>query len=552
MIYYLILFIFLAAFFVLAIRRIDWAVMLIVAGLPLYLVRFKLLVPFTLLEAMILIAFFCWLVSKTRFWDFLRGKYSVKDMIDNSPWKKRGSAEGRRKYPFGIELVLLLIVSLVAAGVAHFSVASLGLWKAYFLEPALLYILILNIFQDKNGVNKIGLALAAGALAVSAYAIFQKFTGIGIDNPLWAAAATRRAVSFFGYPNAVGLYLGPIIPVLFGFLLLPAKKECTPFEEKICYPLLEGAVVKYRFGLNLHILVNFFKNVSSDISISPSTFLKKFPQNLKDLFSKSIRRQIPGEKISAIGLSKAFLGFIILLSLAAIYFAKSDGALIGLAAAAFVFCLFANKKARIAAIIIVLVASAGIYFYPPVEKPLIRKITAHDLSGQIRRLQWRETLMMLNGKTEILGAGLGNYQQAVAPYHQPGFFYDDGTDPNFHQHTIESAAVRAATWQPVEIYLYPHDIILNFWSELGLAGLILFIWIIIKFSVFNFKFSIKENKYKYLHLGLLAAMIVIVVHGLVDVPYFKNDLSALFWIIVAMLAIISEKNKNLPPSARKA
>jgi len=28
-------------------------------------------------------------------------------------------------------------------------------------------------------------------------------------------------------------------------------------------------------------LVNFFKNISADITISPSIFLKKFPQNLK-------------------------------------------------------------------------------------------------------------------------------------------------------------------------------------------------------------------------------------------------------------------------------
>jgi O-antigen ligase len=499
--YEIILAIFLLAFFVLSIKRPNWAVMAIIAGLPLYLVRFNFFgIPMTLLEAMILIAFFCWFVFQTRFLDFLRGKYSIKDFLKNSPWRKSGSAEGRRKYPFGIEIILLLIISLVAVGVAHFSAASLGLWKAYFFEPALFYILILNLFQSKNGINKIGLALAAGALVVSLYAVFQKFTGFGIDNPLWAAAATRRVVSFFGYPNAVGLYLGPIIPILVGFLFLPSKKECSPLEKKICYPL-------------------------------------------------------PQEKISAIGISRAFLGFIALLSLVAIYFAKSDGALIGLAAAAFIFCLFANKKARIAAIAIVLVASIGIYFYPPIEKPLVRKVTAEDLSGQIRRLQWRETFMMLNGQAKIWGIGLGNFQQAVAPYHQKGFFYDDGTDPNFHQHTIESAAVRAATWQPVEIYLYPHDIFLNFWSELGLAGLFLFLWIFGRFffiSISNLKFQISkfsDQREKYLVLGVMCAMIVIIIHGLVDVPYFKNDLSALFWILIALSALLAEK--NLPAGARK-
>jgi O-Antigen ligase. len=486
MCYVTILGIFLALFFVLSFKRPDWAVTLIIAGLPLYLVRFSLHgTPSTLLEAMILIAFFCWLVFHTKLADFLRGKYKIKDFIKNSPWQKNGSAEKRKKYPFGVEIILLLIVSLVAVGVAHFSSASLGLWKAYFFEPALLYVLILNLFHDKNGINKFGLSLAVGAFAVSVYAIFQKITGIGIDNPLWAAAATRRAVSFFGYPNAVGLYLAPIIPVLAAFLFLP-KDECELLPDKLCYPLKQ-------------------------------------------------------KNISALGLSRGFLGFIILCALLAIIFAKSVGALVGLAVAVFIFCLLVNKKARIAAIILVVIASVGIYFYPPIEKPLIRKITVEDLSGQIRRLQWKETFTMMNGSAKIWGIGLGNYQQAVMPHHQKGFFYDDGTDPNFHADTINSAAIRARTWQPVEIYLYPHNIILNFWTELGLAGLLLFIWLIVKFSIFNFQFSIKEGKYRFIHLGLLSAMIIIVVHGLVDVPYFKNDLACLFWILFALSALLQLK-----------
>jgi hypothetical protein len=484
----IILVIVLFAFGVLSYKRLDFAIMCIVAGLPLYLVRFKLGAPITLLEGMILIVFLIWFFCYTRLKDFIRGRYSVKDFFKNSPWKKNGSAEGRRKYPFGIEAVLLLIVSFVAVGVAHFSATSLGLWKAYFFEPILLYILILNVLPGKEGINKIGLSLAVGAFAVSAYAVFQKITGFGIDNPLWQAEATRRAVSFFGYPNAVGLYLEIIMPILAGLLFWQAKKECSPLEKKLCFPL-------------------------------------------------------PRKNISSLGISKAFLGFIILLGLVAVYAAKSDGALIGLAAGGLVFCLLANKRLREIALVAVFIAVIGFYYYPPIQKPIERKVMAMDLSGQIRRQQWKETLMMLNGPTKIWGTGLGNYQIAVAPYHQAGIFYDDGTDPNFHQHTVESASVRAATWQPVEIYLYPHDIFLNFWSELGLAGMFLFIWIIGKFVFLSIRLAIKSKgtEEKFLVLGLLAAMIAIFVHGLVDVPYFKNDLACLFWILIALLALNSEK-----------
>jgi len=97
---------------------------------------------------------------------------------------------------------LVLIISLVAAGVTGFSFSALGIWKAYFFEPILLFILIFNVFKNRNSLRRILWALLASAAAVSLFAIFQKITGWFITNPFWAAAATRRAVSFFGYPNA--------------------------------------------------------------------------------------------------------------------------------------------------------------------------------------------------------------------------------------------------------------------------------------------------------------------------------------------------------------
>ena len=41
-------------------------------------------------------------------------------------------------------------------------------------------------------------------------------------------------------------------------------------------------------------------------------------------------------------------------------------------------------------------------------------------------------------------------------------------------------------------------------------------------------------------------MTVIIIHGLVDVPYFKNDLAVMFWALLAIMGIISlelEKEK---------
>ena len=83
--------------------------------------------------------------------------------------------------------------------------------------------------------------------------------------------------------------------------------------------------------------------------------------------------------------------------------------------------------------------------------------------------------MLADGRI-ISGSGLANYQESIVPYRQEGFFYNNGTDPNFHENTVQSADYRDKTWQPLEIYLYPHNIFYNFWTELGLAGMLLFVW----------------------------------------------------------------------------
>ena len=64
---------------------------------------------------------------------------------------------------------------------------------------------------------------------LSIFAIYQKFTGTFIPNPFWAAEATRRVTSFYPYPNALALYLAPIVTMLIGWVVLEFKKVKTNF-----------------------------------------------------------------------------------------------------------------------------------------------------------------------------------------------------------------------------------------------------------------------------------------------------------------------------------
>lgn len=210
-------------------------------------------------------------------------------------------------------------------------------------------------------------------------------------------------------------------------------------------------------------------------------------------------------------LLKLFNLAVIILSLLAIVWTGSTGALIGLAAGLIASLIF-YKKTRLLTLLavgsVVLIMaltpviqnkiSQSLYLASQTKLPLVPS----DLA--IRTQQWRETLAMLFDRP-LLGAGLAGYQTLVAPYHV-----------NKH----------------IEIYLYPHNFFLNFWTETGSLGLIAMIWLLFIF----FKLAAKQPG--LLTFSVISAMIGLLVYGLVDVPYFKNDLAIQFWIIIGMVIIL--------------
>ncbi len=443
-------------------QRLETAVLLLVVLLPTYLLRFYIGIPVTFLEVMIIIVFAVWLLQN-RLFLMERWHGLVKGRL--LPEKKQ--------YPFHNAMIAWLLVSFAAVGIADWSTAALGIWRAYFFEPLLLFIVIINIFNTKEKISRLISALGVSVIGVSILAWYQYITGQLIPNDFWASSSNRRATSFFPYPNAVGLYVAPIIVLLVG-----------------------QAKYLWRSGVSLvagkwHYLV------------------------------------------SVLG---------IILGLGAILAAKSEGAAFGLVICLLLFGLVANTKTRLLSLVVIIVGVIGLYINQPLQMYVMDRLTLHNFSGQVRRFQWKETLMMLNDGNLITGAGLAGYQTAVAPFHQEGFFVRDYRDPNFQQKVVSSAEFRDQVWQPLEIYLYPHNIILNFWSETGLAGVIVFLWLIVSFYIYgiwSYRQTLKhKDPFAYLILGLMLSLAVSLIHGIVDVPYFKNDLSALFWIIMAMMGII--------------
>ena len=461
----------------LAWKKIDWALLLIIAFLPGYLIRFSVFnLPLTLLESMIIIVFVFWLIKFLNKNSFKRLWLEIKKIFFNyNRW-----------------ILLFLLVSALGIIISPNTREALGIWKAYFIEPAVFALVFIQVFQKdklKKTWGKVSGALAFSGVLVAGPAIVQKFTGWGITNPFWADEATRRVVSWYGFPNAIGLFLGPIIVWLSGYLVFQV------FE--------------------------FFKEN------------KNKNKNKKSLLMILV------------------LALIIPLLVLAVIFAKSEGALIGILAGVWFFLIFyPNKKLRLSVVIFTIVALCVFSAWPLSGNYVKNKMLLRDRSGQIRTEQWQETWQMLTNSPMnfVFGSGLSGYQEKVEPFHQKGIWLKDYNDPDWLRKVLYNPEYQKKFWQPTEIYQYPHNVILNFWTEIGLLGLITVFALLVIFIKNYFSLKNRENKIKY--LILVAVVGQILVHGLVDVPYFKNDLSVFCWLVLAMSILVLKKEDRFIPKIK--
>ena len=156
-------------------------------ALPLYLVRLQLgPLPTTVLELYLMILFVTF-VYEYRFAGIRQG------------WHSLGK--------FRLPILAWLSTTLLAVFVAPHFIAGLGLWRAYILEPVLVFSILRSFFP----VPILSRNLFLVVIGLTVWALIQFVTGYGIPHP-WNVAilAGRRATGPFPYPNALALFVAPI------------------------------------------------------------------------------------------------------------------------------------------------------------------------------------------------------------------------------------------------------------------------------------------------------------------------------------------------------
>jgi O-antigen ligase len=385
--------------------RWSWALGFFCLTLPAYLIRLTYLgLPTTILEIM-------WggLVLS---WSILYGYKDwpvIKSFFKNNRW-------------FGFFFALFFLASIIGIFTSDMWFKSLGQWRAYFFEPMILFLILIG--RSRNLDRRFPLfGLLGSGLVVSLVAVLQKTTFWFYPPSLWNDKLDGRVTSFFTSPNAVGLFLLPLIPLAV-WLAIDAHKE------------------------------------------------------------RQSRQAV-------------FWSIVFLLFLVAIFLSFSQGAWIGLGAAVIIF-LFRLGYQKVAAGLVILGVIAALVI------PDIRTaVFFQDRASQNRLVLWSDTSKFLISSPSnfVLGAGVRQFFRKVEKSHY---------DPKV-----------------MERLIYPHNIFLNFWSEIGLLGMVGFAGLLI--SVFGW---VLKSQDKLSGAIFFAAWVGFVVHGLVDVPYFKNDLAFLFWVLV--------------------
>jgi len=370
---------------------------------PAYVIRWHVgPLPTTLLEVAILAAI---------------AVFAVETVQQRLPIEWRG--------PLTAPAILLIVAGAISVLVSGDHRGALGLYRAYFLEPAAFFLVVGAVASTPRRAGLILVGFGAGAAVAAILNIAVVFDAIRhhvLD------LATTPPVVIYQTANAVALYLIPLIAMAAAILVAG-----------------RGRAERWLSGLFL-----------------------------------------------AVALPACLLSF-------------SRGGYLALGAVALGVAL-SHRRAK------VLIPGVVVAALAVSQVPLIRHRIAYELQAvpgntlDFRLRIWGQTLRMLS-HSPVLGIGLSYYQQAMGPY-----------------------------WQDLPKVIYPHNIVLNFWAVTGLLGLAGFFWLASRAFMLGWRgWRRHPAEWRPYDLGVMLVLVSVVVHGLVDVPFFKNDLSFEFWALLGIL-----------------
>lgn len=219
------------------------------------------------------------------------------------------------------------------------------------------------------------------------------------------------------------------------------------------------------------------------------------------------------------GLAKNRLAQLLILSgyllmVLAVYFSGSRAGIIALFLSPIIYILVSGRVGTVGSL--VLKVSLMLTSFIALSMAIFQ-FGLNPGSDSIRLEIYKYSLILVK-KYWFLGIGLGDFQNRIT--------------------TLTENAESFRTFA-LPYALHPHNVFMAVWLNLGLLGLVAFIFLLIDY----FKRVRKSYNFNLYYAGSFLAIVSILIHGLFDTTYFKNDISMLFWLAFAIGYLLYRKPK---------
>ncbi len=406
-----------------------------------------------------------------------------------------------------VQRLVLISPLLYPAYLLRFQVAGIPFSALELFTYLLFGLWILELIRDRKIVQW------SRKIAWYWYAVFFVFAGatLGVlfspdflELPSGEILNTKR--------TSLGVWKGWVLaPVLYFAVLTQVLKTKTDVQKILSMFVYSAALVSlvaYAFGL-------FGVGVTIDFRLrgfyESANYLALYlvPAILISIYLMLQRQNKKPTKQDYFDLSA------LVVMVYSLFFTQSYAGIIGLFGAIGLFSVYfliknPKQRKKIIGALVVLTFTFIIIVLSQLNAPKFKQfLDWENRSSTSVRLEIYRTSIDLIKEKPLLG-------------HGPGLF-----QPNYQIQAPETLGRAPLEWNMP----HPHNIFLGFWINAGLIGFLAFLLIIV-LTHRSFTFP-------------LVALWGILIHGLFDMPFWKNDLAMIFWLLIACILIL-QKNGTHP------
>jgi putative inorganic carbon (HCO3(-)) transporter len=331
-------------------------------------------------------------------------------------------------------------------------------------------------------------------------------------SPLTPAALlfiVAGAISVLVAPDhraALGLYRAYILePIAFFYVISSIVRSWRDARLILLGLAISGIAVSVP---NVYVVLQAIRHHSLNLAGAPPVAIYQTP-NAVALFLVPLIAVASAMAVYAPDIRDRWVSAVFLLAaLPAALLTFSRGGYVALLVVGVVLALtHRSRRWLLPALVVIALAFSRI---PAVASRIGHQLNPTDPNNSLdqRVRLWKATLRMLQDHP-IFGTGLSGFSRTINAYRNVSGYTDQ--------------------------LIYPHNILLNFWTETGLLGLAAFAWVMVQAVRLAWRgWRAGSAAWRPLQLGIVLALVGVVIHGLVDVPYWKNDLSLEFWVLLGL------------------